>query len=296
MKTILTSLAFFSIVCIPADESKAQSALPGEATEDSNSMLWEITGNGLLQSSYLFGTIHIISKDDFVLRHEVDSVFNKCDAVAFEFKLDDFTSIMKIQTWLNLPEGETIRNHATPAQYAKIQKYFTDSLNVDITTLKGKKPFALYQAMLSNYVEDEQQSYDLHFMMNALNTGKQITGLESIEDQLGIFDSITYSEQIAWIITAIDSANAYSNLWKEVLRAYKSEDLSLLSQLMMRNSPELIKYEDLFLTNRNKAWMPVIEQLIKKSSAFIAVGAGHLPGENGILSLLHEKGYIVKPL
>jgi len=87
----------------------------------------------------------------------------------------------------------------------------------------------------------------------------------------------------------------YSN-FDNLVASYLSGDLNALLNLMETNSPEIKKYDDLFLVNRNTNWIPVIMNEINKQSSFIAVGAAHLGGQTGILQLLANKGYTITPL
>ena len=260
------------------------------------SLLWEISGKDLQQPSYLYGTIHLIAKKDFVIRPLIDSMFAKSAVAAFEFKLDDMSALMQAQKDLKLPEGQTLQDFMSPADYEKLKKYLNDSLQADIAEYNTQKPLALYQAMASDYINGEQESFEVHFLMEAMQSKKPIEGLETIGDQLHVFDSVPYTEQLQWIMDGIDSADTYQQIWNDLVAAYKAEDLEKLSELMEKSSPELMKYRDLFINDRNRKWIPVIEKLIHEKQTFIAVGAGHLPGDNGIINLLKKQGYTVKPI
>ncbi len=271
-------------------------SLQGIAQQKSSSLLWEISGNGLSQSSYLFGTIHLIDKKDFTIRKEIDSIFELTNQIAFEIKMDDPDALAKIQDWFPLPEGKSLQDYCTPAEYEKITKYLTDSLETDINQYKNLKPFGVAQLQVMGYADGEVASYEGYFMTQALLLQKPIKGLESIDDQLKLFDVIPYEEQIDWMIQGIDSTAEYNNIWSKLIIAYKNEDLPALWQLFKESSPELVKYQDMLISGRNIKWIPVIEEMIKSSSTFIAVGAGHLPGENGLLDLLRNHGYSLRPL
>lgn len=286
IKSILFSIAFV-ILALPT-KLNAQT-LDG-------STLWEISGNNLTVPSYLFGTIHIIDKNEFVVNKQTDSVFNLTNNVAFEIKLDDVTMMQVFQEWAMLPDSGKLTDFCSTEEYEKMQRYFKDSLQTDIAAMQNQKPFILYQLFLSNLISADQASYDLHFLTKSIVAKKEIMGLELLSDQLNIFDSIPYDEQIDWIVGGIDSFSVADNYYNELIAAYLSGNLNTLYELMTEDSPELKKYEDLLLTNRNKNWIPNIINMINKKPTFIAVGAGHLPGKNGLLQLLINEGYTLKAL
>ncbi len=129
-----------------------------------------------------------------------------------------------------------------------------------------------------------------------MSTYVPIYGLEKLQDQLNIFDSIPYEEQMDMVINSAKNASYYQTSWSSLIKAYKEEDINKLNQISMEVSPELIKYDDIFLDERNSRWVPVIESLVMTKSTFIAVGAAHLGGETGVLQLLKNRGYTLKQL
>lgn len=261
-----------------------------------NSLLWEISGNGLKESSYLFGTIHMIGKNDFFVRDEVDSVFSKCNQVAFEIDLDDVAQLNSMQAWLNLPEDLTLDAIIPPDQYNKIKIFFADSMGLDIKDFNTQKPFALYQQFLYGLEKSEQESYEIYFLMKCISSQKTVVGLEPISDEFRVMDDISYEEQIRWVTEGIDSINAYRSDFKELIHAYQAEDLNKLI-LMLKEDPVVMgEFEDALLVQRNQKWIVEILKLTEQMPTFIAVGAMHLPGENGLISLLREKGFTVKPI
>ena len=261
-----------------------------------NSLLWEISGNGLKESSYLFGTIHMIGKNDFFVRDEVDSVFSKCNQVAFEIDLDDVAQLNSMQAWLNLPEDLTMDAIIPPDQYNKIKIFFADSLGLDIKDFNTQKPFALYQQFLYGLEKSEQESYEIYFLMKCISSQKTVVGLEPISDEFRVMDNISYEEQIRWVIEGIDSINAYRSDFKELIHAYQEEDLYKLKLILQEDPVVMGEFEDALLDQRNQKWIAEILKLIEQMPTFIAVGAMHLPGENGLISLLREKGFTVKPI
>ncbi|MBI1193031.1 MAG: hypothetical protein GC205_07650 [Bacteroidetes bacterium] len=298
-------LAFVSLVALWSLPAEAISVPKTEAndSEDSGihaplapSLLWSITGNGLADSSWLYGTIHLIGQDDFFVRPAVERSFGQSKQVAFEIKLDDMAMLLSMSQMLLLPENQTLSSLLEPELYEKLRSWLEDSLGLSMGTYERQKPFALLQAVTMLLLPENPASYELYFLMEAKAQNKPIYGLETIADQLGIFDSIPASEQALWTLETLQNRDSMTLLYQELVHAYKNEDLETLDKLMKEESPEFEAYAAVLLDDRNKRWIPDIENLVKEQSSFIAVGAGHLAGPLGVIALLRQKGYQVEPV
>jgi uncharacterized protein YbaP (TraB family) len=98
------------------------------------------------------------------------------------------------------------------------------------------------------------------------------------------------------MVTSIKEGKASIRTFNEMIEVYKTQNIEKLHQLTVSEDSGIANFEDVFLNNRNQSWIPVIEDLIKKQPTFIAVGAAHLGGNKGVISLLKSKGYIVEPV
>lgn len=270
--------------------------LQAQNTGYTGSLLWKVTGNGLETPSYIYGTIHLLEQKDFNIKPEVDSVFDAADKIIFEIDLTDITLQSTFQNWMLLPDNKTLKDYCSDDEFKKIAKYCTDSLNVDISTYANQKPFAIYQLQTTHLIKGELASFELYFLQKCMRSQIPVGGLETLNSQLHIFDSISYEEQLDWIVASIDSSDEQYTNFDDMVASYLSGDLNALLNYMETNSPEIKKYDDLFLVNRNTNWIPVIMNEINKQSSFIAVGAAHLGGPTGILQLLANKGYSITPL
>ena len=110
-------------------------------------------------------------------------------------------------------------------------------------------------------------------------------GLEKIEDQLKIVNEISFKDQGEMMMDGITNNK---NSFEKLVQAYLNEDLALLSKLISNDSENFKEFESNFIVERNKKWIPIIERTIQKHNSFIAVGAGHLFGESGVISLLKK--------
>jgi uncharacterized protein YbaP (TraB family) len=136
-------------------------------------------------------------------------------------------------------------------------------------------------------------------MEEAKHHNKNIKGLETMAYQAGVLDSIPYKLQAEQLVTYIDSANTgkqEDSQMKEMFEAYRSQDLKKLENLMVETDPGMAGFTDVLLYHRNQNWVKKLKTLLSEKSLVIAVGAGHLPGEKGVISLLRKEGYTVTPV
>ena len=125
---------------------------------------------------------------------------------------------------------------------------------------------------------------------------KEIKGLETVQFQASVFDSIPYEWQAKELMKNIDSFSVYKNEFDEMIHLYKNQELDSMQSMVGASEFGSDKYEDLLLNDRNKKWVKKLNEIMKTESVFVAVGAGHLGGNNGLINLLKKEGYSVEPL
>ena len=136
-------------------------------------------------------------------------------------------------------------------------------------------------------------------MMEANIYEKEIKGLESLTYQASILDSIPYKLQAEQLVEHIDRINkgeGSPDEPNEMFDAYKAQDLDRLEKLLMSSDAGIASFADLMLYNRNRNWVEKLKGILGKKSVLVAVGAGHLPGENGVIGLLRKAGYTLTPV
>lgn len=125
---------------------------------------------------------------------------------------------------------------------------------------------------------------------------KSINGLETVKFQASVFDSIPYQWQAKELLKNVDSVQEMKSEFDQMVHLYENQKLDSVAILMNASNFSEDKYGKLLLTDRNKNWSKILNGLMKKESVFVAVGAGHLPGQAGLISLLRQLGYIVTPV
>ena len=139
-------------------------------------------------------------------------------------------------------------------------------------------------------------SYEMEFMEMAKPKKKEMAGLETIEYQMSIFDSIPYKAQAQMLVESIQAGDAGSDELDEMVKLYKDQDLAGMQKMFKSEEGGIGEYEDVMLTNRNRNWIPIMGKMMTEKITFFAVGAGHLGGETGVINLLRKEGYSVRPL
>lgn len=266
----------------------------GQSTYD-NSLLWEITGNGLEQKSYLFGTIHMICPDDFLMDDRIKMAFEDADELIMELDMDDPELNQKMQQSSLNPGMKNIGSSFSESEKEALNEFLTTKYGAGMDQLGILKPFVLMSMISMKMLPCEQiESYEMFFTNLATSQKKNIEGLETIEYQMGIFDQIpeeVQTKEIAKMVTTDESLDEFG----QMVEAYTAEDINKLYEVVTENEM-MGNFNEIMLDNRNKNWIPVMEKNMKENQVFFAVGSGHLGGDNGVINLLRGKGYTVVPI
>ena len=291
-----------AIIALPAcSQSGKPKPEKKTAPASNNTLLWKISGNGLPSASYLYGTIHMICGADAGLSDSLVKAIAKCDEVYLEIDMDNIFEIFGAMKSLQMKGDTTLEDLYTPEEYEKVKAYFEkNSSMIPFNMLQKFKPM-LASSLLEqkSMVCDDAVAIEQVIMGEANKNKKSIKGLETLKYQASVLDSIPYKMQAMQLLSYIDSANAGADNNKEMealMDAYKSQNLDELERLMLKTEPGMTTYYDILLFNRNRNWVKKLNDLLPKKSLVIAVGAGHLPGENGMIQLLRKEGYKVTPV
>jgi uncharacterized protein YbaP (TraB family) len=262
-------------------------------SETENSLLWEISGKGLTEPSYLYGTIHMICPEDFLLGDSLKSAFSRSAKVYLELDMDD--PMMALKTLqLSLLKTGSLKDLMAPASYDQLSRFVQDSLQMPMMVFNKMKPFALMSMLYTRVLPcAKPESYEQTFVQWAGEQKKEIRGLEKLEDQFAVFDQIPDTAEARMMVDMIQHFDMQRNEFRKMTEAYKRKDLKALAG-MIEESPDMKGYESLLLVNRNRNWIPVMQEAMSANRCFFAVGAGHLPGPDGIIALLRKAGYQVR--
>jgi uncharacterized protein len=294
---ILGCLLIF-IVCNCKPTQKAS-----QPVSNNNSLLWKITGNGLASPSYLFGTIHIIPSKDYFLPEGTLAALDQSKSIFFEIDMKDMSDMSKIMPLMGkmfMKDGKTLEDLLSKEEYTKVEKYF-ETMGLPFAFLNKVKPMFLSALTMGgdlkgNGADSKIKSYEMEFFELAESKKLQTGGLESIEYQLNIFDEIPYEEQAKMLVEGINEGGEEDKDFLKMIQTYKNQDIEGLLNMMAVEGKDIMKHEDVLINKRNADWIPKIRTQSSKTPTFYAVGAGHLGGKNGVISLLKKAGYRVDPI
>jgi hypothetical protein len=262
-------------------------------------LLWEISENGLRTPSYLYGTIHVIEKEDFFLTQSTVDAFHKCKILALEqavfMRYISEEAAYKIGKKAYLPNGQTIADVLTKAELDSVIQ-FAHERRIHARHYKSllRLQPMYFSGFLFHRIYRKTTGYEKVFLKRAaeLNEAKKYIlyeGLEEYKNTLAALDSLSIVDQKLDLMEDIRTNYAQ---FEEVVRLYKDQDIEGIYHLSSINKKQ---YQTL-VVNRNLRWMPKVDKLIRSQPTFIAVGAAHLAGEFGMIQLLRKQGYTVRPI
>ncbi|MFD1551295.1 hypothetical protein DNU06_12760 [Putridiphycobacter roseus] len=267
-----------------------------KVANNDNSLLWRVSKTGF-KDAYIFGTMHMIEAEYYDFTKNMKAMILNSDAVIME--LDGMPNPIQAILLLKLKTG-TLSDYFTPEEWSKIKQFYEKEFGLSesnfLATYENFKPFFLFQSMTQSFFEGETESYDMNIMTLANKNKIPIIGLETFQEQIGFFDSISKDEMSNIVMESLASFEKDKLEFKKLQALYAAQNISEMMPLMKEQSPEFMKFEDLFLTNRNKSWIPKLKTEFESKSCFVAVGAAHLFEKNGLLNLLTQEGFKVTPI
>lgn len=292
MKSLTAILTLF---LLQSCKSQAPLKLPYNA--DENTVLWEISGNHLSNPSYLFGTFHLMCKNDIHFSANLQNAIKNVDEVYFEMNLDDPSNTLGAMFFMNMKDGKTLKDILSESDYKKLDTFFKDTLSMPLAMMQKIKPSFLEAFIYPKLMPCANLSgVEEELLKIAKADNKKINGFETIQFQASVFDSIPYAEQASDLVKTIDSFNNYRKSFDTMLNVYKTQQLSQIEKMFNDTSFSSSGDMGFLLDDRNKNWVSQLKNILKEKNIFIAVGAGHLVGKNGLIELLKKEGYTVKPL
>ena len=259
-------------------------------------LLWKVTKDNDEKPSYLFGTIHIVPEKQFVVWPVVDSAFHASSTLVMEMDLEMSASeMLQAAKQMSLPESKTLEAYIPKEKFERIRTYCIDSLawkKRKFNRYSRMKPFFFSSLVLSAQL-GKVKGYEQYFSSQAKRKKIPVLGLETLQQQMEALDAISIEEQAVALDESIVSGRAeYDNM----LKVYLNRDLETLGKQMAESDEMMDGFSAELLTKRNKNWVPLLQKWMSEEPIFVAVGAGHLPGEDGLINLLKSEGYRVEPL
>lgn len=267
-----------------------------------HALLWKVSGKGIQKPSYLFGTYHLMTDQYSSKVKGLKKAFKKADAVVGEILISAELS-NQLMPYMVLPAG-SLDSLLGKERYDSLDEALKSRTGLSAAMFKKLKPSAVYllftttELKKSGILDEEKGSpMDVYFQEEGRKRKKEVLGLESAEQQANIlFGSSSLERQADMLMDYVRKGSGNSAEQNKKMKAcYTAQNLNCLAGMM--NSSEYSENETSeLLDKRNNAWVPQLEDWMKKKSLFVAVGALHLTGETGMIQQLRRQGYTVEPV
>jgi len=264
---------------------------------DEQGILWRIEG-AAAQPSYLLGTIHSDDARVTALPAPIAQRFQQADSFSGEIDMD-LPSLMQASQATLLNEGESLQQLLDPALYQQTVKLLAP-YGMPELMVQRMKPWAA-AATLSLPRPQTGLFLDMLLYTQAAAQGKRVYGLETVSEQVGAMEAMPRDLQIAMLRDAIAQRDQLDHIIEQLITAYLQRDLRKLeaiSDMAMQQGDARVAqlFNSEVVVNRNRRMLERMQPRLREGNAFIAVGALHLPGEEGLLTQLRKRGYRVSPV
>ncbi len=255
-------------------------------------LLWKITGNGLKHPSYLYGTIHLMCADQIKIDSTLKQCFTSTQQLFLEVDMNDPLLMVKTMQHSLMKDNESLEHLVSKSDYDSMKTIFEKNSSMPFGLMGKVKPIMLMSAVFPSLLGCSPEAWETAFQNLAKEKNIPLKGLETIDFQMSVLDTIPTKTQAIMLKEFLYHLDSTKKSFNELLTIYKSKDINELHEMTVKD-PDFSNYEAVMLDNRNKNWLQIISKEIKQKSSFFAVGAAHLGGESGEISLLKKQGFIV---
>lgn len=285
MKNVFKSVAI-AIAIIFSLSIQAQTKSP----KLENSLLWEVSGNGLSKPSYLYGTIHMICGPDYFLSDKTKKALDASTELVLEVNLADPKEMTTMQ---QMAMGEQpLSKKLNPEQLSKLDAILKKTTGITVQQVDAFSLMAVMSLISMKTLGcTDLKFYELEFIENAKKRNLKVDGLETVKSQFKSFENAYSDSEMIAMLQESDVEETNS-----LVMNYKKENLQELYKDITAEKLMNAKAKKYMLEERNQNWVKLLPAMMQKESLFVAVGSAHLAGEEGVINLLRKAGYQVKPV
>ena len=273
-------------------------------------LLWKVSGGGLTRPSYIMGTYHFAPSSMIDKIPGMAQAFEDCDVVVGEIEMDNMMNQeaqMAMAQAMMAPADSTLDKLYSPEDYSIIEgvfnKYF-GSMGVKLNQMNNLKPSAISTQMQAMQALKYFPNFDANDLIDAMvqkrgkDMGKPALALETIQEQTDLLFNSPISEQAKGLLEACKKDELFVVQSSALVEAYMAQDLGKLESII--TNPELGGDDDdamdALIYSRNRNWVKKLQAMMPERACLVCVGAGHLPGAQGLLQLLRDQGFTVEPM
>jgi uncharacterized protein YbaP (TraB family) len=273
----------------------AQAPAPAGANRG---LIWKVQKGA--QSGWLVGSLHLLTADAYPLPRALEAAFAASDVLVEEANPEELKSpaaAMQLAAKAMYPPGMTLQSQLSKETFDKIAKR-AERIGLPIERLQGFKPWMVALTLVGLELQkggfDPALGLDQHFLSRAPGAGKTVRTLETAMQQIDFLESLSPQLQEGLVSASLEGAETELAQVQRIAAAWKAGDTAPIERLLLTDmkSVDAAVYETL-LVGRNRRWMPQIEECFAQSRCFIVVGAAHLVGPDGLVTMLEARGYTV---
>ncbi len=272
-------------------------------------LLWKVSGNNLGRPSYILGTYHFAPGSMMDKIPGMQQAIEGCDIVIGELEKENMmgseVQAMAAQAMM-APADSTLDKLYSPQDYALIEKVFDkyfSNMGVKLRQMNMLKPMAIstqMQAMQAiKYFPnlDPNSLIDIAVQTRANEAGRPSMALETVQEQLDLLFNAPLTEQAKGLLESCKNDEQFTVMSTKLVEAYMAQDLDKIDAILNETTSEEEESAlDALLYARNRNWASKLQGIMPERACLVCVGAGHLPGEQGLLQLLRDAGYTVEPM
>jgi len=268
--------------------------LPSRADTPLHS-LWELHGKH--NTVFLLGSIHVLRPGDYPLSPAVMQAYASSKSLVMEINLADM-DLEQLQAEMlasaMLPEGKSLPAVLGPKRYSRAESLAHD-VGVELATFDQFAPWfaaeAISQLQLLQLGFQPTSGVEMYFLERARSDGKSIAGLETVHDQIALFEGLSMDAQAEYLVSSLEQAHELPKQVDDMVHAWQRGDTAWFDdQLKSELGRDPALYQSV-LAARNRKWIPKIEALLNDDKNYLViVGTGHLVGRNSVIDLLKKDG------
>jgi uncharacterized protein YbaP (TraB family) len=275
--------------------------LLGGVTAHADAPVWAIKGSH--NTVYLAGSVHLLRAADAKLPAAFEKAYSDASALVMEIDMDDLDP-MQAQGWMleNGLYGDdgSLSRTIGKARFEKVELQ-TNSLGIPVEAVERFKPWmaamTLAQLQLMKLGFDPDSGVEKQLQQHAQGDRKEITGFETIQEQLGLLDRLSTPDQIKFLDLTLEEMHEMEGATDELLAAWRSGNAQKLADLLSKEYGAAPGLYATLVADRNRKWMPQIEKLLKSDKNYmVVVGTLHIVGRGGLLDLLRTDGFSSRQL
>lgn len=287
-KYLLFFIWMFSGVAACASVEKDEPSLE-------KALLWEVSGGDLQAPSYIYGTFHLLCKDQLDFTELIAEKLDRCKRLVLEIDISQPELPVKMLSAMQMKDGKTLSDLYDSATYQQVDDSLKKYGKTNLAMVEQMKPIMLQSFLMMGLIDCDIASWEMELIARAKDKDMEIGELETIDNQASVFDSIPYALQADQLAAMMMNTDSTRQTLSTMITLYQHQDIEALYR-GISDDPSLKPYQHLLLDNRNRNWIPKIVAMASEEPVFFAVGAGHLGGEKGLITLLRKEGYQVKPV